>query len=146
MNEKGELLEGINITVSNTLNITATNKLGEFLLRRVDKNALLLFTGATIESYKISVADLTALPIVVRTKVSAMEEVTVSTGYQKIPKDRATGSFVTIDNELFNRKVDPNILSHLNGISSGVLFDDRKETPNIQIRGLYTLTEASRSR
>src|SRR5690606_12870067 len=53
----------------------------------------------------------------------AIEEVQVSTGYYRIPKERATGSFVQIDNELLNRSVSTNILDRLNGVASGVLFD-----------------------
>ena len=34
-----------------------------------------------------------------------IEEVQVSTGYQRIPRERATGSFVFVDSALFNRPV-----------------------------------------
>src|SRR5690606_36831105 len=42
-----------------------------------------------------------------------IEEVQVNTGYQRLPKERATGSFVQIDNELLNRSVSTHLLERL---------------------------------
>ncbi|WET68776.1 SusC/RagA family TonB-linked outer membrane protein [Sphingobacterium sp.] len=67
----------------------------------------------------------------------------VSTGYQKIPKERATGSFVQVDNKLLNRQLSANILDRLNGVSSAVLFDksavSNTNQAGIAIRGRSTL-------
>lgn len=49
------------------------------------------------------------------------EEVAV-TGYQTIPKERATGSFLHVDKELVKRKVSTSILDRLNGIAGGLQF------------------------
>ena len=56
--------------------------------------------------------------------MAQLEEVAVevNTGYQKISKERATGSFVVIDNELLNRRVGTDILSRLDGVVSGVFY------------------------
>jgi len=72
-----------------------------------------------------------------------LEEVEVSTGYQTLPKERATGSFVHIDTELLNRRVSTNILDRLDGVTSGLAFNRNNqvsgnETP-ISIRGRSTL-------
>src|SRR5690606_23253206 len=51
-----------------------------------------------------------------------LEEVeVVSTGYQQLPKERATGSFVQIDNALLNRRVSTNIVERLDGMAPGIL-------------------------
>src|SRR5690606_10924 len=55
----------------------------------------------------------------------AIEEVQVNTGYQRIPKERATGSFEFIGNDLFNRSIGSDILSRLDGITNSTLFDKR---------------------
>ncbi|MFA4869268.1 MAG: SusC/RagA family TonB-linked outer membrane protein [Pedobacter sp.] len=47
----------------------------------------------------------------------------VSTGYQHIPKERASGSFVLVDSNQINRKVSKDIFSRLEGITSGLLFN-----------------------
>ncbi|HWK57305.1 MAG TPA: SusC/RagA family TonB-linked outer membrane protein [Parapedobacter sp.] len=82
-----------------------------------------------------------------------LEEVEVSTGYQTIPKERATGSFDFIDNKLFNRMPGRDIVSRLEGIAVGVDFV--KQTNSFQyysaraapigqmsIRGISTLYSA----
>ncbi|MHA4893572.1 SusC/RagA family TonB-linked outer membrane protein [Pedobacter sp. PWIIR3] len=68
----------------------------------------------------------------------------VSTGYQKIPQPRATGSFVLVDTTQFNRRVGPDVLSRLEGIASGLLFNRNTETTNsgnldLSIRGRSTI-------
>lgn len=70
-----------------------------------------------------------------------LEEVTVNTGYEKIPKERATGSFYTIGNDLLNRGTEPNILDRIEGITSSLLVDKRRDNAvTYQIRGLSTLS------
>ncbi|RYF26334.1 MAG: SusC/RagA family TonB-linked outer membrane protein [Flavobacteriales bacterium] len=66
----------------------------------------------------------------------------VSTGYQTLPKERATGSFVLIDSALLNRSVGTNILDRLDGVTSGLLTT--KSTlagveDKLMIRGRSTL-------
>ena len=69
-----------------------------------------------------------------------LDEVTVSTGYQVLPKERATGSFVAINNSLINRSISTDILSRLENVSSGLLFDRRfNGKPSISVRGLSTI-------
>jgi len=54
----------------------------------------------------------------------ALQEVEiVSTGYQQIPRIRATGSFVKADIFQYNRKVSSDVFSRLEGITSGLLFN-----------------------
>jgi TonB-linked outer membrane protein, SusC/RagA family len=48
----------------------------------------------------------------------------INTGYQSIPKERAVGSFVQVDNMLLNRSVSTNILDRLNGIVPGLAKDE----------------------
>lgn len=65
----------------------------------------------------------------------------VSTGYQQIPRERATGSFVQIDEELVNRRISPDIISRLGDVTPGLIFNrtnvDRKL--DIDIRGRSTI-------
>lgn len=73
-----------------------------------------------------------------------LDEVVVSTGYQQIPKERATGSFTTISQELVNRKVSTNILDRLDGITSGLLFNRTNASDEpISIRGRSTLLSST---
>jgi len=74
-----------------------------------------------------------------------LQEVEISTGYETIPAERATGSFEHIDTKLFNRSIGPDVLSRLENVTSSTLFDhrlydiDRPSQPSLTIRGLSTL-------
>lgn len=47
----------------------------------------------------------------------------VRTGYQEVSRQRATGSFALVDTFLFQRRLEPDVLSRLEGITSGLLFN-----------------------
>ncbi len=70
-----------------------------------------------------------------------IEEVEINTGYYTMPKERATGTFVHIDNRLLNRTAGPNILQRLNGLAPGLQFVNPNGTTagDIRIRGLSTI-------
>ncbi|MDR6786474.1 TonB-linked SusC/RagA family outer membrane protein [Pedobacter africanus] len=74
-----------------------------------------------------------------------LKEVTINTGYYQIPKERATGSFDYISKEMINRSTGSNIIARLEGISSSLNFDRRKNnrelssTPALRVRGLSTI-------
>ncbi|SEM53655.1 TonB-linked outer membrane protein, SusC/RagA family [bacterium A37T11] len=75
--------------------------------------------------------------------VFQLEEVQINTGYQKIPKERATGSFVQLNQQLLNRRISTNITDRLEGITSGLVFNrnihpGENESP-FSIRGRSTL-------
>ncbi|MBB6499144.1 SusC/RagA family TonB-linked outer membrane protein [Pedobacter cryoconitis] len=71
-----------------------------------------------------------------------LEEITiVSSGYQKLSKERATGSFDYISQKTFNQQVGTKVLSRLEAVANG-LFVDRatSSTGNLMVRGLSTVT------
>lgn len=76
-------------------------------------------------------------------------EVMVNTGYQQLPKERATGSFVQIDNDLLERSAGFGILQRLEGITNGLYFDmaasngEPSNRTNLRIRGLSTINGES---
>src|SRR5690606_35715885 len=47
----------------------------------------------------------------------------VYTGLQALPKERATGSFVSVDKELFNRRIGTDIASRLEDVTPGLVFN-----------------------
>lgn len=69
-----------------------------------------------------------------------MKEVVVSTGYQTLPQERATGSFAIINQVLFNRSVGSDVISRLEDVTSGLSFDRRfTGQPSLSIRGRSTI-------
>ena len=71
-----------------------------------------------------------------------LQEVNVYTGYQTLPKERATGSFESVDSKLLNRQFSTDVISRLNGLVPGVLFNHRQgdQSQWFNIRGISTLT------
>lgn len=57
-----------------------------------------------------------------RIEIKPLDTVAVSTGYQQLNKDRTTGSFAVMDNQLVNRNILPNILDRLEGMMSSLQF------------------------
>ncbi|UZD21812.1 SusC/RagA family TonB-linked outer membrane protein [Algoriphagus halophytocola] len=71
-----------------------------------------------------------------------LDEVQVlATGYQEIPKSRATGSFVNLDEELIDRRVSTNIIDRLEDVTSGLTVNRSGDVGRdpISIRGRSTL-------
>lgn len=150
VNEKGEpVIASVQVKGANK-GIT-TNDNGEFELKGVEDNAILVISGVSIETFEVKVNGRNELALHAKIKMAAMEEVNVvvNTGYQKLPRERATGSFGFVTNEQLNRKAGTDILSRLEGLTTGIQFDRRQMQPNqnglgaknLMIRGLSTLTE-----
>jgi len=72
-----------------------------------------------------------------------LQEVEVSTGIQRLPKERATGSYDHIDNKLFNEQVSTDVLGRLEAVANGLLYNrstSNSDGPkNIEVRGLSTI-------
>lgn len=76
--------------------------------------------------------------------IRVLQEVIVNTGYQTLPKERATGSFTKIDNKLYNEQVGSNVLERLKTVTNGVAAFPQRiaggPSSDFVIRGLSTLT------
>lgn len=70
-------------------------------------------------------------------KIAAVE--IVNTGYQSISKERATGSFVLLNNDAINLQAGSDILERLKGVANSVQFDESSNRPPFTIRGLSTI-------
>src|SRR5690606_22200104 len=74
-----------------------------------------------------------------------LEEIVVNTGYQSIPKERATGSFTHIDQALLERSAGYGIVQRLEGITNGLYFDmasssgEPSTRTNLRVRGVSTI-------
>jgi len=99
-------------------------------------------THLNFTSITLPVDDNTALPLIITMQPAAKQllEVIINTGYQQLPKERATGSFTTTDNKLFNQQTGTTVLARLEAVANG-LYVDRKTSPasKIIIRGLSTI-------
>lgn len=142
VNEKGEPVEGVTVNVKGTSKATVTDTDGEFALN-VDKDAVLVFSHVSMETFEVKVNGKTDLAIHLKTKLRALGDVQVvaNTGYQTVKPNEVTGSITVLNTKVINQQVGTNILSRLDGVSSGVLFPKQKlqDGPNFMVRGLSTI-------
>ena len=131
----------------------STNGEGYFELKGLDEKATLIISGVNIETHEVKVSGKTDLGnVVVKVKVAEGEEVVlVNTGYQQLPKERATGSFTQIGKALINRSPSSDIISRIEDLSSGLQFDRRLNNESqqdddyreLRIRGISTINSSS---
>lgn len=142
LNEKGEPVEGVTVTVKGTKKATFTDANGEFTLKAVNENATLVFTSINVETYEVAVNNRRELSdISVKTRISALGDITVaaSTGFQTISKERSTGSYGVITKEQLE-KPSTNIAQRLIGTTAGLQSRlDVNGNPTFEIRGLTSL-------
>jgi TonB-linked SusC/RagA family outer membrane protein len=144
VNEKGEPVAGVTVTIKGTNKSTSTNDNGEFTLSGTKADDVLVFTSVDMEAFQIKVGDKSELTINLKTKVTALGavEVKINTGYQQINKERFVGSVTTIDSSLFHREISTDFLSRLDGITNGVLFQ-KNGGQLIMIRNISTIDPLS---
>lgn len=147
VDDKGSPLPGATIRIKGTNVISQADRNGNFNLGILDERNVLVCSFVGYETTEIKVSK-EPMRIVMASASQVLSEVgVVSTGYQKLPKERATGSFELVDNQLFKRSVGTDVFSRLNGITSlnfngftPPLSADHRRSPAalITIRGANT--------
>ncbi len=138
VDEKGNPLAGATIQVKGTNFITYSDNAGFFKLpdQYADSRLQISYLGYG----QIEVASRNAERIILISNTNQIDEVNVvASGYQSIPKERATGSFSKVDNATFNRQISTDVISRLKGIAPSILFDERSGSPKLTIRGQATI-------
>ncbi|HEV7380293.1 MAG TPA: carboxypeptidase-like regulatory domain-containing protein, partial [Dyadobacter sp.] len=65
----------------------------------------------------------TTMTVELHTDSNQLGEVVVSSGYQRIGRERSTGSFVHVDQTLLNQRVSPDVISRLADNVPGLIFN-----------------------
>jgi TonB-linked SusC/RagA family outer membrane protein len=141
----GRELIGATIKVSDRNDVVVTDNTGRFLIRAFQGDQLVIsYIG--YESVSISIGEKSGFQnIVLQSVQSKLSEVNVvSTGYQSIPRERATGSFSQPIKAMYSDRVSTDIISRLNGITSGLIFNSNTALAqngqlDINIRGRSTI-------
>ncbi|WP_343559625.1 SusC/RagA family TonB-linked outer membrane protein [Sphingobacterium sp.] len=122
LDQAGNPLAGATISSANGLATSSTGS-GAFEIAVNDGERLsikMLGFEPQIIEVKGSIGDIHLTPSNIVMETADV----INTGYQSIPKERAVGSFVQVDNKLLNRSVSTNILDRLNGIVPGLAKDE----------------------
>lgn len=135
-------LKGITVLDKKANLVVVTDHKGEFRITLPQGKMELRISGMGYEPQEIEVEVplQKALNVGLNPKTKDIEGVTVSTGYQKMPKDRATGSFSTVSADLLSKQVTTSIMERLPGVANGILLDNATtDAPQLMVRGLSTL-------
>lgn len=142
INEKGEPISGATVMVRGTNRATTTDENGEFSLPGTDEDAILVISSVSFERMEFKVNG--RREILIRMKIRRNDldsfQVTYNTGYQITAKERATGSFYKVSSESLDRRVATDIISKLEGITSGLVFNITAQgRTELGIRGRSTI-------
>ena len=152
VNERGQPIEGVTVTIKGTRKAAATDANGEFRLKAVDDKAILVFSGTNVETYEVNLEGRTDLAVInLKTKVVALSDlnVVVNTGYQTLSKERSAGSYSKADMELVHdRSTSMDILQRMDGLIPGFVINNTPVSAGTNvykylIRGLSTYNSAA---
>lgn len=135
LDEAGIPLAGASILVENTKNGVFTDFDGKYKINVSATDKVLVFSFLGFETQKFNLTSSNKVNITLKESQNVLEEVVV-TGYQTISKERATGSFVTIDKKVLETRPVNNVLDQLEGLSSGV---NVSSNGTVEIRGIGSM-------
>jgi TonB-linked SusC/RagA family outer membrane protein len=148
VNEKGEAIDGISVTIKGTDKTVVSNQKGEFSFSGVGNNATVVFTGVSIETYEVSVNGKSDLGVIaLKTKVSALSEAeVVAVGYGTQRKQAVTGAVAKANLKTYEKVATTNILDLIKGTMPGVNIGAANTAggvPGISIRGQNSISAGS---
>jgi len=111
---------------------------GRYTIRLTEKTNALVFSFIGMVPVKMNIDGKTIINVQMQSDLRQLREVNViSNGYQTLPKERATGSAVQINQKDLKNVPSPNLMERLEGIGPGVRVDQRSN--KLTIRGTNTL-------
>jgi len=141
----GSPLPGATIKIKGGPVLSTTDNNGEFEIKNIPDSTTLQVSFLGYDLKEVVVTNSSYLTIMLQPASAQLSEVAVvSTGYQSIPKERATGSFAQPIKAMYDDRVSTDIISKLNGITSGLVFNanttaSQNGQPDINIRGRNTI-------
>ncbi len=142
----GQGLPGVNVLIKNTSTGTITDVNGEFILKEIKYNDVIIFSFTGMISQEVNVWNRTALEITMEEDVVALSEVVV-VGYGSQDKEDVTGSVTVIDDEALKLRPNTQFGSLIQGKAAGVQVLSSSGKPsqglNIRIRGTSSINAGS---
>ncbi len=137
----GNPLPGATVLEKGTNNAVAADLLGNFALTVKDSNTTLIFSFIGFYTTEIVIGNQTEINVVLKESAFELEAVNViSTGYQKITKEKITGAAANIDNQYFENSNKISLQESLQGSVAGLqIFSNTthpQATPQVIIRGV----------
>lgn len=142
----GQPLQGATVSVRNTKLATVTDQTGQFTLLNVPTNGVITVSSISYQSKDIKINGKNSFTIALQPEIKDLGEVEVSvnTGYQSIPRERATGSFSVVTSKQLSQIPVVSVMERLQGMVPGVDISTKttagkSRNGTMQIRGLSTI-------
>ncbi len=120
----GKPIQGVSIRVEGEKRRTSSKNDGSFSLQISNPKGTVSFSHVGFKRLETSYSAGVSLIVKLIPLENQLEEVeVVNTGFQKIPKERAAGSFELIDNKLLNKRMGTTILDRLENASVSTRFE-----------------------
>lgn len=139
----GEPLVGVSISVKNARIFATTDVNGRFSITTAKDNDVLLFRYVGMDDQQVSVTSRKVINVKMTDASHTLGEVTiVSTGYQKISRERSTAAFGFVDSTAINRQLHQNLESALEGQVAGLRMELNPNTGEMNpiLRGIGTFS------
>nr|WP_162988872.1 SusC/RagA family TonB-linked outer membrane protein [Pedobacter schmidteae] len=137
---------GATVKVKGTNQSVVTDERGQFHLRNVDEKAVLVIAYIGYTTQEINASNNLG-DIVMLLSDNKLEEVNVmvSTGYQSLPKERATGAFGSVSRATLDHRPVSNLSSALQGLVAGMQAREKEDgSVDFLIRGNSSLYAEAR--
>lgn len=142
--QQGEPLFGVSIVKKGSIEGSATTDAnGRYTISIDNENTVLVFRYVGFEPYQAMAKGLTQLNVVMKEETNQLAEVQiVSTGYQKISRERSTAAYGFVDSTALNRQMHQDLLSSLEGQVAGLRMDINPNTGDMSpiLRGVGTFS------
>jgi hypothetical protein len=140
----GKPMQDVSIRIDDENLKIRASKDGTFQLLVKNRKGKIKFSYVGYKTQEINYTTGVSIIVKLIPQDNFLDEVeVVSTGYQKIPKERATGSFEFVDNKLFNRKVSTDFVSRLEDVVPGISFDKSNASGRGRVLGFSIRGESS---
>ncbi|MGD9557830.1 MAG: SusC/RagA family TonB-linked outer membrane protein [Mangrovibacterium sp.] len=139
----GTPLPGVSIVIKGTTYGVITDNNGNYIIRKVSSDAVLIFSFVGMKMQEIPVDGKSSLDVVMAEDAIGIEEV-VAIGYGTVKKVDLTGSVSAISSEVFQEQVNQSLNDALKGRFAGVQITSNDGAPGgstrIRIRGTNTIS------
>ncbi|MDR7131663.1 TonB-linked SusC/RagA family outer membrane protein [Algoriphagus sp. 4150] len=139
-------IPGVNILIKGYAIGGVTDREGRFSIELPVNRAELVFSfiGYTSQTIEVDITRNSEITVLLEEDQVSLAAVEVlSTGFQELSAERATGSFTHLDKALINRRVSANILDRMEDLTPGLIFSrdrpDLDKGESVSIRGSSTL-------
>lgn len=142
---RGEPLYGVTVSEKNGKHRAVTDLNGHYSIQIDGATAVIVFRYLGMEPYQAAVKNMLVLDVKLKDQTTQLSEtVVVSTGYQRLSRERSTAAFGFVDSTKLNRVMHRDLTSALEGQVSGLRMDINPNTgeSNPILRGVGTFSSS----